>query len=226
MKRLIIAIIIPALALSCKVSEPYTSSPITDSNIIMLSRNIFDDNVAGNIKIFHNAFHIARFLEADAEEKVSEKYDLIRTGLRGSGDNYTYDYDDYGFSLDSLFGPGASWKIAPSYHRSVDVTWMSENSWRLSGNDGTRIDISFVEEGEGFISFDMDINGIKTEDSSYSAEFVSDDLRVRIEYAKIGVIGSMNFDGEMLIKFKYGSTLLKQCRMTLRPGLSESFDIF
>lgn len=226
MKRLITAITISALALSCKVSEPYTSSPVTDHNISLLCRNIFDDKVAGNIKLFHNALNIALFLDADAEEKVSEKYDLIRTGLRGSGDTYIYDYDDYGFSLDTLFGPGATWKIVPSYHRSATVSWVTDGTWQFRDNDGTVIDIRLAEDSEGFMVFDMDINGMKTEESSYYAEFGSEGLEVRVNFMKRGVIDSMSFDGEMLMRFKEGSTLIKQCRMTFKPGLTDSFDIF
>lgn len=226
MKRLIIATMLSVLAVSCKVVDPYESNHMTERNISVLCSNIFEDMVYDNVRLFYNAFEIASFLDADAEEKVSDKYDLIRTGLRGSGDTYTYDYDDYGFSPDSLFGPGASWKIVPSYHRSIEVTWMSENSWRLTGNDGAVLDIVLSEEGDGFMVLEMDVNGVRTEESSYTGAFSGKALKVRINHAKIGVIDSMTFSGIILFEFRNGSDLLKSCNMTLSPGMTTAFEIF
>lgn len=226
MKRLIIAAMLSVLAVSCKVVDPYESNHMTDRNISVLCSNIFEDKVYDNVRLFYNAFEIASFLDADAEEKVAAKYDIIRTGLSGKDGKYVYDYDDYEFSADTLFGPGALWKVSPFYHRSLTMTGMSEDSWQVKVNDGTVIDIVLSEEGEGVMVLEMDVNGVKTEESPYTGSFSGKGLKVRIDHAKIGVIDSIAFSGSMLFEFRNGSTLLKSCNMTLSPGMTTVFEIF
>ena len=106
MKRLYYIFIALSLAVSCKVVDPYQPNPMTDSNISNLSHNLFSEEAAKCLTIFYNAFHITRFLEADAEVKVSPEYDIIRTGLKGAEGVYTFDYDDYTFTKEGLFEKG------------------------------------------------------------------------------------------------------------------------
>lgn len=227
MKRLIIFLSAAAAAVSCKVIDPYQPNQLNDYNIGIFCGNIFDEEVKENLTYFYNAYHIARFLDADAEAKVSPKYDLIRTGLRSNDVGYSFDYDDYTFSEDSLFVTGSSWKVKCSHYRNIIIDVKDGNEWVVtSTEDGTVLKLKMNEETEDSMNLTIDVNGLRTEESSYSARFSSSSLELTVSSRKIGEIDSMTFEGEMTVRFLNGTTPVKECVMTMVPGMTTLYDIF
>ncbi|MBQ7810950.1 MAG: hypothetical protein IJ394_00170 [Bacteroidales bacterium] len=227
MKRLIIFLFAAAAAVSCKVIDPYQPDQLNDDNIGIFCGNIFDEEVRDNLTYFYNAYNIARFLDADAEEKVSPKYDLIRTGLRSNDVGYSFDYDDYTFNEDPLFVTGSSWKVKCSYYKNIIIDVKDGNEWVVtSTEDGTVLKLKMTEETEDSMNLTIDVEGLRTEESPYSAKFSATDLAVTLRHENIGMIDSMIFGGEMTVRFLNGTTPVKECVMTMVPGMTTHYDIF
>lgn len=227
MKRFIIFLFAAAAAVSCKVVDPYQPNQLNDKDIISFCDDIFDEEVKENLTYFHNAYAIAKFLDADTEEKVSEKYDIIRTGLRSNDGNYTFDYDDYTFSKDPLFTAGSSWKVECSYYKDVNIRVRGDGKWTITcTDDDTILSVEMLEDSEDTILMSVIVNGLRTEESSYSADFSSPGIEVTVSCKKIGKIDSMSFKGEMTVKFKKDTDSIKTCIMTMVPGMATLYDVF
>ena len=214
------------MAASCMINDPYEPNQLNDHNITRLCSELFNEEVTDNLNYFYNAYHIARFIDADADEKVSPKYDLIRTGLSSHDDSYSFDYNDYTFSKDSLFVPGSSWKVMVNYHKTLTIDVKENNEWNITSmDDGTILKVRLVEETDAGMQTVVSVNGIRTENSSYSARFSAQDMGITFRHTSIGKINSMAYKGEMTIDFYKDASTLKSCTMTLVPGLTTSYQI-
>ena len=226
MKRLLYIFIALSLAVSCKVVDPYNPNPMTDNNISNLSYNIFTEEAGTCLTAFYNAIHIARFLEADAEVKVSPEYDLIRTGLKGSEGIYTFDYDDYTFTKEGLFEKGGACAVDISYHTTVTVNCLSEGNWQVKSSNGMMLKVEMIEESDDSMKMAVIVNGTKTEDSSFLAKFHDEGLEAAFGHKAIGELESLTFDGNVVVEYYEAADLVKSCRMTFKPGLTIGFEVF
>ena len=226
MKRLYYIFIAIFLAVSCKVVDPYQPNPMTDSNISNLSHNMFTEEAGTCLTVFYNAFHIARFLEADAEVKVSPEYDLIRTGISGTEGIYTFDYNEYVFTKEGLFEKGGACAVDINYHNTITINCLSENYWQVMSNKGIVLKMEMIEEFGDGMRMAVNVNGAKTEDSPYLAKFHDEGLECIFKHKKIGEIESLTMDGNVVIEYYEVDKLLKSCRMTFKPGLTTEFEVF
>lgn len=214
------------LAVSCKVVERYEPNPMTDSNISRLSYNIFQENAEVCLHSFYNAYHIGRFLQADAEEMVSQKYDIIRTGLVSSDGHYIFDYDDYYFAAEGMLKVGKFCTVDIDYYTTISITMISEEEWQINNNDGMSLIVKMLEENEEFMKMEVTINGTKTESSLFRAVISDEGLEVKLEHEKPGALESLSCDGKVIVEYYEENRLIKTCLMTFRPGLTTSFDVF
>lgn len=226
MKRLYYIFIALGLAVSCKVVDPYHPNPMTDINIINLSHNMFTEEAGTCLTVFYNAFHIARFLEADAEVKVSPEYDLIRTGISGTEGIYTFDYDEYTFTKEGLFEKGGACAVDISYHNTVTVNCLSEGCWQVKSSNGMMLDLEFIEENEDSMKMSVKARWTKTENSAYLAKFHDEGLQAVFKQKAIGELEALILDGKVIAEYYEANDLIKSCSMTFKPGLTTEFDVF
>lgn len=226
MKRLYYIFIALSLAVSCKVVDPYQPNPMTDSNISNLSYNLFSEETSTCLTIFYNAFHITRFLEADAEVKVSPEYDIIRTGLKGAEGVYTFDYDDYTFTKEGLFEKGGACAVDINYHNTITVNCLSEGYWQIRSSNGMVLKVGMTDETEDSMRMAVSVSGAKTEDSPYLAKFHDEGLECIFKQKAIGEIESLTLDGSVVVEYYEVDKILKSCRMTFKPGLTTEFEVF
>lgn len=226
MKRLFYIVIALTLAASCKVVDPYNPNPMTDSNISNLSYNLFSEEAGTCLTVFYNAFHITRFLEADAEVKVSPEYDIIRTGLKGSNGVYTFDYNDYTFTKEGLFVKGGACAVDINRHNTVTISCLSEGYWQVKYSNGMLLKVELIEEGEDSMRMAVSVSGSKTEDSPYLARFHDEGLECIFKHKAIGEIESLTMDGKVLVDYYEVNKLIKSCRMRFKPGLTTEFEVF
>ena len=226
MKKLLLMIMVLALAASCKVLDPYEPNQFNEKNISSFCNSLFEEEVSYNIVYFYNAYHIARFIEADAEQKVSPEFDMIRTGLSYSEDRYVFDYDDYRFSTDSLFIPGGIWRVRCDRNKNLHINVGADKEWTLAGSDsGTVMNVKLTEESPEMMRMLVSVKGTRTEDSEFSARFSAEELEVTIGHKYAGKIESMAFRGEMQVVFYEGAKGHRTCVMTMVPELKTSYAI-
>lgn len=226
MKRLYYAALTLILAASCKVVEYYEPNPMTDANISRLSYNIFQESTDLCLSTFYKAYHIDRFLQADAEEKVSAKYDHIRIGLTKANETYVYDYDEYVFSKEWLSEKGGSCQVNINYHNKLTIRNIGEGTWQINDNNGIAYTVSLIEKKDEAMKMAVGVTGKKTESSDFWAEVSDEGLEATFEYKTIGELDAITCDGAVLVEYYEGSTYIKSCRMTFKPGLTTTFDVF
>lgn len=228
MKKFVLSLIVCLASVSCRITDLYLyeGNPMTDKNISSVCDYILEDRVITNLTYFYNAYYIARFVGADAETKVSPHYDLIRTGLSGSDGKYEFDYEEYEFSGEDFFGSKGACEIILNYRQSVFVEFISEGEWKISSQDGTCVNVKVLYDGMDAIRMSLDVDGEMTEESEFSADFVANGLQVSFLHSKIGKTDSKLYDGEMLVEFYEGASLVKSCQMIMTAGLSTQFKIF
>lgn len=226
MKRLYYAVLTLILAASCKVVEYYEPNPMTDANISRLSYSIFQEKADLCLSVFYKAYHIDRFLQADAEEKVTAKYNLIRTGLTKADEVYVYDYDDYTFSKEWLSEKGGSCKVYINYNTELTINNLGDEEWHIRDNSGMTFTVKLIEEKADAMRMKVDVSGVKTESSDFRAELSDEGLDVTFEYKAIGELDELACDGKVLVKYYEGNKHIKSCRMTFKPGLTTTFDVF
>lgn len=91
-------------AASCRVVEGDVTNPTTNDRIAEFCAGLFEEKVSEALTYFYNTYYIARFVQGDAELKVSPEYDLIRTGLTTENGIYSYGYRPYDFHGEDFFG--------------------------------------------------------------------------------------------------------------------------
>lgn len=226
MKKLYYAVLTLILAASCKVVEYYEPNPMTDSNICRLSYSIFQERADLCLSAFYNAYQIDRFLQADAEEKISAEYDIIRTGLIRTEDAYVYNYDDYTFSKEWLSEKGGSCKVYINYNTELTINNMGEDVWLIKDNEGMTYTVKMIDVKDDAMITEVEVKGVKTESSDFWADISSEGLEVTFEHETIGELDALSCNGKVLLEYYEGNKLIKSCRMTFKPGLTTTFDVF
>ena len=225
MKRFLYIMTVALAAASCRVVDGDVTNPTTDDRISAFCADVFEERVSRALEYFYNAYYIARFVQGDAELKVSPEYDYIRTGLSAENGVYSYDYRPYDFHAEDFFGENGVCEVESGRWYSITIKRVGEEHWRMAVNDGTVINLVLMEESEDGILLDMKVDGVMTEESSFTARLEAEDMEVDIRHEHIGVIASKSFYGDMKVSFYDGATPLKTCTMTFKPGEYVRYDI-
>lgn len=212
-------------AASCRVVEGDVTNPTTDYRIAEFCTGLFEEKVSEALTYFYNTYYIARFVQGDAELKVSPEYDLIRTGLTTENGIYSYGYRPYDFHGEDFFGENGVCDVESGRWYSVTIARVGEGHWRMSVKDGSVFDLILLEESEEGISLNMSMKGVVTEESTFTAGFESEEMAVDILHEHIGKVVSKAFHGDMKVSFYDEAKLLKTCTMTLRPGEHVRYEI-
>lgn len=214
MKKILICLLTVVAAYSCKVVDPYMKNPTSGEYMTGFCTGMFNDNVETYLEYFYNAYYIARFEAGDAELKVSNEYDLIRTGLQVNDSVYTYDYHKYDYKGEDFFESKGICAVKMNYWNELTILREDENRWLVGSEDGMALDVAVLEEKENGLLLKVILEGYKTEDSTYSALLTSDDLQVEFRHKRIAEDVSPVYDGTVTMVFYNEDTLLKTVTMT------------
>lgn len=225
MKRFLLFIATALTTVSCVVVDGTVSNPTTDENLFEFCADIFEEKVDQNVVFFYRAYHIARFLEADPELKVSQEYDLIRTGLSTYGGSHVFDYRSYDFREKSFFDFKGECVMDTDYGYSLVIKWKRTGVWAVAVSDGTKLIVEVVGEDADGLVLDVAVDGLMTEESMYSAKYQCDSFRVVLEHEKIGRIDDRSYEGVMEVMFHDASRHLKSCVMTYAPGEPVRYEV-
>lgn len=212
-------------AASCWVVEGDVTNPTTDDRIAEFCAGLFEEKVSEALTYFYNTYYIARFVQGDAELKVSPEYDLIRTGLTTENGIYSYGYRPYDFHGEDFFGENGVCDVESGRWYSVTVTNVSQDHWKMAVSDSTVFDLFLIEEDQEGISLSMNVDGCITEESAFTARLDIEEMTADIRHEHIGKIVSKVFHGDMKVSFYDEVKLLKTCTMTLRPGEHVRYEI-
>lgn len=212
-------------AASCRVVEGDVTNPTTDDRIAEFCAGLFEEKVSEALTYFYNTYYIARFVQGDAELKVSPEYDLIRTGLTTENGIYSYGYRPYDFHGEDFFGENGVCDVESGRWYSVTVTNVSQDHWKMAVSDSTVFDLFLIEEDQEGISLSMNVDGCITEESAFTARLDIEEMTADIRHEHIGDIVSKTFYGDMEVRFYDGDTLLKTCTVTYKPGEYVRHDI-
>ena len=210
---------------SCRVVDGDVTNPTTDERIAEFCDDVFEDKVAEALPYFYNAYYIARFIQGDAALKVSPEYDHIRTGLTSENGRYSYRYCPYDFKGMDFFAEKGICEITSGRWYTLTITNVSENHWEMTVNYNTVFDLFLLEDDENGISLNMSVVGRISEESSFSAGFRIEDMTVDISHDHIGEIAAKTYYGDMTVNFYDGTTPLKTCTMTYKPGEYVRYEI-
>lgn len=225
MKRFLLILTLAVAAASCRVVDGDVTNPTTDDRIAEFCAEVFEERVSEALTYFYNAYYIARFVQGDAELKVSPEYDYIRTRLSVDDGKYSYDYCPYDFKGEDFFGEKGVCEIQSGRWYSVTITRVAQGNWRMAVKDGTVLNLLLLEEDEDGILLNMKVNGVMTEESSFTARLEAEEMEADIRHEHIGVIASKAFYGDMKVSFYDGATPLKTCTMTFKHGEYVRYDI-
>ena len=212
-------------AASCRVVEGDVTNPTTDDRIAEFCAGLFEEKVSEALTYFYNTYYIARFVQGDAELKVSPEYDLIRTELTTENGIYSYGYRPYDFHGEDFFGENGVCDVESGRWYSVTVTNVSQDHWKMAVSDSTVFDLFLIEEDQEGISLSMNVYGCITEESAFTARLDIEEMTADIRHEHIGKIVSKVFHGDMKVSFYDEVKLLKTCTMTLRPGEHVRYEI-
>ena len=212
-------------AASCRVVGGDVTNPTTDDRIAEFCAGLFEEKVSEALTYFYNTYYIARFVQGDAELKVSPEYDLIRTGLTTENGIYSYGYRPYDFHGEDFFGENGVCDVESGRWYSVTVTNVSQDHWKMAVSDSTVFDLFLIEEDQEGISLSMNVDGCITEESAFTARLDIEEMTADIRHEHIGDIVSKTFYGDMEVRFYDGDTLLKTCTVTYKPGEYVRHDI-
>lgn len=214
MKKFFICLLAVAALYSCKVVDPYVKNPTSGEYMTEFCSRIFEDNVSKCLRCFYNAYYIAKFEAGDAELKVSKEYDLIRTGLQVKDGVYTYDYQKYDYKGEDFFSSKGKCVIRMSSWDELTILSEDTDRWLIGSENGIALDVTVVEETENGLLLKVNVDGVVTEDSTYSALVMADTLRTEFRHKRIGEDRSEVYDGTVMIVFYNNETLLKTVDMT------------
>jgi hypothetical protein len=225
MKKFILGLSVLFALGACEVVHPHDAPTLNKQNISEFCDGVFKDIIHAGIVSFYDVYYVGRFIEASPEEQVSSKYDEIRTRLRKSTSSYTYKDKIITFSKESPFTVGSIWTVSPNYRRKETITMRSENEWKLeSWNDMTMI-ITLLSADDTGMKLNVEIRGEWTEESSYSAEYISDGIDIEIVNKNPIAMGTSHYSGPLEFYFYKNSSMILQCNMTLRSGAPSIYDI-
>lgn len=229
MKKLIFALSALITFVSCEVENPYDAPTMNKTNISTFCERVFKDNIQGSIESFCTIYYISRFLEASPEEKVSAKYDDIRTTLRKNSDSYSFGNMSITFSHDSPFTVGSRWSVKHGYRRKESMTMRSENEWKIENEDGTSsaatIIVTVLSADDSGMKLNVQVKGEWEEKSSYSSKYSSSSIDVEIVNKTPIGISTSSYAGVMEFDFYEKHSIILQCDMTLRAGATSLYDI-
>ena len=214
MKKLFICLLAVAALYSCKVVDPYVKNPTSVEYMTEFCSRIFEDNVSSYLRYFYNAYYIAKFEAGDAELKVSKEYDMIRTGLQLKDGVYTYDYHKYNYKGEDFFAPKGICVVQMGYKNELTVLREDENRWLIGSGEGIALDVTVLEVTENGLLLKVTVDGVITEESTYSALVMADTLQTEFRHKRIGEDRSEVYDGTVTIVFYNNETLLKTVDMT------------
>lgn len=219
MKKIVLAMMLSMALTSCVVSDPYEPDPLNDRNISEFCDGVFENDVKANVECFYHIYYAARFLQADAAQKVSVKYDNIRTGLRRYGDSYAFASMDFSFSKEDPFTVGSMCKVRKNYSRHITITMTSENEWKIDAEtDDATILLTLISADDTGMKMNLRVRGKWTEESSYSAKFESGSLDVEIVNKTPIAIDKSYYSGVISFDFFDNQTLILERDMTLRAS--------
>lgn len=228
MKQIVVSILSLACMFSCVASLPKDEKPLNQSNISRYCDDVFEEEIVEMVRVFHEAYYMARFITASPEEKIMEKYDDLRTGIiYGDGNSYTYDSSEFTFLQDDPLkvGGGCMMSTYPGY-RSVSMTMVAETEWEMNVDSGvTMLDVTVVEADDDSMELIVTATGKKEENSPYNAKFKVEGMRIYIHNKKPAVRESVEYDGTMTVNFYEHTALIKRCEMTFSPGLSTVYNV-
>ena len=184
MKRFLYIMTVALAAASCRVVDGDVTNPTTDDRISAFCADVFEERVSRALEYFYNAYYIARFVQGDAELKVSPEYDYIRTGLSAENGVYSYDYRPYDFHAEDFFGENGVCEVESGRWYSITITRVGEEHWRMAVNDGTVFNLVLMEESEDGILLNMKVDGVMTEESSFTARLDAEDMEADIRHAR------------------------------------------
>ena len=224
MKRWLILLLLSVTLTSCVISDPYDAKKLNANNISAYCSGVFEQDVQDNIKYFYNTWYVARFLKASDEEKVSSKYDNIRTTLRQNGGNYTFDSLTITFSMNDPFTVGSTWGIKQSYRRELIVTMRSETEWKIeSETDDVVILLTLISADDTGMKMNVQVRGKWTEESDYSADFESESIDAEIVNKNPIAIDKIYYSGKMMFDFFEGDDEIMKCEMILSTDFLSVF---
>lgn len=210
-------------SLSCMVIENPYAGYVNDPK--SYSKELLDDAVTRNLTCFYNAYHIARFLQAAPEQKVSQEFDLIRTGLRESDGAYSYSYVSYQFITEDFFAEKGVCTVKDGRWYTADIRWVEDGRWKMMVKDGTVLEILVTEDDAAGLSMVVTLSGEATENSSYTAVFAAEDLKAEFRHAQIGKIDMVLYDGRMSVLFCDAGQPLLTCTMFFASSETVFYDV-
>jgi hypothetical protein len=227
MKKFILGLSAAIVLSSCVVSEPYETQTLNKTNISKFCEYSFKDMVQESIRSFHELYYISRFVEASPQEKISSKYDAIRTTLRESDtyNSFSYNSKTIKFSGKTPFSVGSTWTYNHNYHRTEKFTMLSENSWKIKSWHDKEIVVTLLSADDEGMKLDVEFYGTWVEESSYSAELQSESIDVEITNKNPIALGTSKYEGVVHFDFFEKNRCILQCDMTLRPGAPSIYDI-
>lgn len=228
MKKFILVLSALVALSSCKVVEPHDSPTMNKTNISKFCEYAFKDLAKASVESFHTMYYISKFIEASPEEKVSSKYDQIRTTLRDSGKDNTYSYksDNISFSKEMPFTVGSTWTYTHSYRRQEKFTMLSEDTWRITSWHEKTILLTLLSADDNTMTLNLDFDGTWEEESSYTADLESESIDVEITNKSPIAFGTGLYGGIVHFDFFEKKTRIMQCDMTLRPGETTIYEIY
>lgn len=224
MRKFLSYLCVVLAAVSCKVSDMDDFDDTVDARIVGFCENLFDDEIAQYLNYFYNAFHISRFVEADAEVKMCGKYDLIRMELSYETDFYEYDLGKYAFSESGFFSEGGRNEIVSRYGIPIVMTMVSPDVWQMNVR-GSKFEVRVVDEDDGGMRLSVSVSGRCVDESSYYAAYEIADMDVEYVHSKIMDFESITYVGSMTVRFYNEGALLKICKVEYAPLMPPHYDI-
>lgn len=210
----------------CEVVDPHDAPTLNKQNISEFCDEVFEDIIHAGVVSFYDVYYVGRFIEASPEEQVSSQYDEIRTRLRKSTSSYTYNDKTISFSKESPFTVGSIWTANENYRRKTTMTMRSENEWKLENWNGMAMIITLLSADDTGMKLNVEIRGEWTEESSYSAEYISESIDIEITNKNPIDLGTSLYAGLIEFDFYEKNAKILECDMTLRPGATSIFTIY
>lgn len=229
MKRYLLVLSAVIALSACEVIEPQDAPTMNKKNVSVFCENVFTDNVKAAVESFCKVYYVSRFLVASPEEKVSSKYDDIRTRLVKNTDSYSFGDMGINFSQNSPFIIGGVWTVKHNYRHKDIMTMRSENEWKIhkmnEGSTVATILITVLSADDSGMKLNAKVKGSWEEESSYSADYSSESIDVEIVNKTPIAISTSSYSGMIGFDFYENDAMILECDMTLRPGTTSVYDV-
>ena len=213
---------------SCVVVEPHDAPTLNNNNISTFCSEVFKEKIQESVQSFHEMYYISKFIEASPEEKVSTKYDKIRTTLRESNvyNSYTYNSKSITYSKETPFTVGSIWTVKHNYRRQETMTMRSENEWKIEVWEDMTMLLTLLSADDAGMKLNIQVQGEWTEESSYKAKYKSESIDIEITNKNPIDLGTSLYSGLIEFDFYEKNSKILECDMTLRPGATSIFTIY